>query len=51
MDAGGILGQEAVAVDSDDDECTLHEKIQEKEHILFPRVVERVAKEFTSRVQ
>ncbi|KAI1724167.1 phosphoribosylglycinamide synthetase, ATP-grasp (A) domain-containing protein [Ditylenchus destructor] len=43
VDAGEILGQEAVLVEKDDNEASLHNKIQAKEHALFPRIMEDVA--------
>uniref|UniRef100_A0A914Z9N9 Trifunctional purine biosynthetic protein adenosine-3 n=1 Tax=Panagrolaimus superbus TaxID=310955 RepID=A0A914Z9N9_9BILA len=44
VDAGKIIAQEVVAVEEKDDEKTLHSKIQEKEHLMFPKVMEIVAK-------
>lgn len=44
MDAGKIIAQEVVHVDPNDDEKTLHLKIQQKEHAMFPQVMEIVAK-------
>uniref|UniRef100_A0A914QM68 phosphoribosylformylglycinamidine cyclo-ligase n=1 Tax=Panagrolaimus davidi TaxID=227884 RepID=A0A914QM68_9BILA len=44
VDAGKIIAQEVVAVEDNDDEKTLHTKIQEKEHSMFPKVMEIVAK-------
>lgn len=45
MDAGIIIDQESVIVESNDNEDTLHSKIQIKEHLLFPRVMESIAKQ------
>jgi phosphoribosylglycinamide formyltransferase-1 len=39
VDHGPILAQEAVPVLEDDDEASLHARIQEAEHRLYPRVV------------
>lgn len=39
VDHGPILAQEAVPVLNDDDEASLHARIQEAEHRLYPRVV------------
>jgi len=44
IDAGQILGQEAIAIEPVDNEASVHKKIQAKEHALFPRVMEEVAK-------
>ncbi|KAK6023257.1 phosphoribosylglycinamide formyltransferase domain protein, partial [Ostertagia ostertagi] len=44
VDHGAIILQEAVKIDDDDDEETLHEKIREKEHQVFPEAMQRVAK-------
>jgi phosphoribosylglycinamide formyltransferase-1 len=38
VDHGPILAQEAVPVLEDDDEASLHARIQEAEHRLYPRV-------------
>jgi phosphoribosylglycinamide formyltransferase 1 len=42
VDHGPILAQEAVAILADDDEETLHARIQEVEHRLYPAVVRAV---------
>jgi phosphoribosylglycinamide formyltransferase-1 len=39
VDHGPILAQESVPVLNDDDEASLHARIQEAEHRLFPRIV------------
>ncbi|HJV04185.1 MAG TPA: phosphoribosylglycinamide formyltransferase, partial [Actinomycetota bacterium] len=39
VDHGPIVAQEAVAVLEDDDEATLHARIQEVEHRLYPATV------------
>jgi phosphoribosylglycinamide formyltransferase 1 len=39
VDHGPILAQEAVPVLPDDDEASLHSRIQEAEHRLYPRAV------------
>ena len=39
LDGGPIVAQEAVAVLPDDDEATLHARIQAVEHRLLPRAV------------
>jgi phosphoribosylaminoimidazolecarboxamide formyltransferase / IMP cyclohydrolase len=39
LDGGPIVAQEAVAILPDDDEATLHERIQAVEHRLLPRAV------------
>jgi phosphoribosylglycinamide formyltransferase-1 len=42
VDHGPILAQEAVPVLDDDDEASLHARIQEAEHRLYPSVVRRL---------
>jgi phosphoribosylglycinamide formyltransferase-1 len=42
VDHGPILAQEAVPVLDDDDEASLHARIQEAEHRLYPLVVRRM---------
>ena len=39
IDAGQILAQETVPISIRDTAETLHARIQEKEHILFPKVL------------
>jgi phosphoribosylglycinamide formyltransferase 1 len=39
IDAGPIILQESVPVLADDTPETLHARIQEKEHVLYPRVI------------
>ena len=39
LDGGPIVAQEAVAIQPDDDEATLHERIKAVEHRLLPRAV------------
>jgi len=39
VDTGAIIAQRAVDVRSDDDEESLHERIRDVEHVLFPQVV------------
>jgi phosphoribosylglycinamide formyltransferase-1 len=40
VDHGPIIYQEAVRVLSDDDEATLHARIQELEHRIYPEVID-----------
>lgn len=50
VDHGPILAQEPVVVETDDDESTLHARIQAVEHRLYPEVVVRYARdEFSKR--
>lgn len=49
MDAGQILDQEIVVVEPNDTEDLLHSKIQLKEHSIFPRVMENVAKQILKK--
>jgi len=44
VDHGPIIAQRPVRVNSDDDSETLHSRIQEVEHDLFPRVVAAFAR-------
>lgn len=39
VDHGPIIAQRAVAVEPGDDEGTLHARIQEVEHVIYPEVV------------
>lgn len=39
MDTGPVLGQERVPVHPDDSSTTLHQRIQEKEHQLYPKII------------
>jgi phosphoribosylglycinamide formyltransferase-1 len=39
VDHGPIVLQEAVAIEDDDTEATLHERIKEVEHRLYPEAV------------
>ena len=43
LDGGPIIAQRAVPVRDDDDEATLHKRIQVEEHQLLPRVVRLLA--------
>jgi phosphoribosylglycinamide formyltransferase-1 len=43
VDAGPLLAQESVRVLPDDDETRLHERIKEKERLLYPKVVQAFA--------
>ncbi|KAK6749004.1 hypothetical protein RB195_001548 [Necator americanus] len=47
IDHGKIIAQSPVTVDEEDDEASLHAKIQEKEHQLFPEVMQKLAKSIT----
>jgi phosphoribosylglycinamide formyltransferase-1 len=47
MDAGPILAQEAVRVEPDDTEDTLHERIKLVERVLYPATVKAYLKEIT----
>ena len=44
VDHGPIIVQEPVAVLPDDDEATLHARLQEVEHRLFPQVVDALGR-------
>ncbi|MEA2058907.1 MAG: phosphoribosylglycinamide formyltransferase [Actinomycetota bacterium] len=44
VDHGPIIAQEAVAVLPDDDEATLHARLQDVEHRLFPQVVDALGR-------
>ena len=43
VDHGPIIAQEAVAVEEDDDVASLHARLQEVEHRLFPEVLKAFA--------
>lgn len=43
LDGGPIIAQVAVPVAPDDDAAALHARIQREEHVLLPRVVQRLA--------
>jgi len=43
MDSGPIIAQAAVPVLDDDTPATLHARIQEQEHLLYPRVLQWLA--------
>lgn len=43
MDTGPIVGQAAVPVLTDDTPATLHARIQEQEHRLYPECIARIA--------
>ena len=43
MDHGEIISQSAVQIEEDDDETSLHAKIQQEEYRLFPKALEKVA--------
>lgn len=43
VDHGPIIAQRSVAVLEDDDEASLHTRIQEQEHDLYPQVVKALA--------
>ena len=40
MDSGPILAQEEVEVSPSDDEDSLAEKVKQKEHILYPAIID-----------
>jgi phosphoribosylglycinamide formyltransferase-1 len=42
VDAGPILAQEAVRVEPDDTEETLHERIKQLERQLYPATIKRI---------
>jgi phosphoribosylglycinamide formyltransferase-1 len=44
VDHGPIIYQEAVRVLSDDDEATLHARIQEVEHRIYPEVIDALGR-------
>ena len=44
VDHGPIIYQEAVPVLSDDDEATLHARIQEVEHRIYPQVIDALGR-------
>ena len=41
VDDGPIVGQAALTVDENDDVASLHQRIHEIEHVLFPRAIAR----------
>ncbi|EYC36978.1 hypothetical protein Y032_0838g2606 [Ancylostoma ceylanicum] len=45
VDHGKLIAQSPVIIDDNDDEASLHAKIQEKEHLLFPEAMQKVAKD------
>ena len=45
VDAGHIIGQREVAIQSDDTPASVHARIQEAEHELLPEVVRQIAQE------
>jgi phosphoribosylglycinamide formyltransferase 1 len=45
VDAGYIIGQREVGIQSDDTPASLHARIQEAEHDLLPEVVRQIAQE------
>lgn len=45
VDTGPILGQRAVPVQPGDDEAKLAERIHREEHLLYPMVVEAIARD------
>ena len=51
VDHGPILAQEAVPILEDDDEASLHARIQEAEHRLYPTVVRRLLEGDVSRLR
>lgn len=46
MDTGPIVGQSSVPVLADDTPATLHARIQEQEHRLYPECIAKIAAEF-----
>ena len=44
VDTGAILAQAAVAVHPSDDATSLHARIQRAEHLLYPRVIDAIAR-------
>jgi len=48
VDAGPILAQEAVRVEPDDTEATLHERIKDVERVLFPATIKSYLEELQS---
>jgi len=42
MDTGKILGQQTVPIEATDTAESLHERIQEAEHQLYPEVLRRL---------
>ncbi|CAJ0584093.1 unnamed protein product, partial [Mesorhabditis spiculigera] len=49
IDAGAIIAQSVVTVKAGDTEETLHERIKEKEHSLFPDAMELVAEQMLEK--
>ncbi len=45
VDAGPIIAQEAVSIRTDDDEHSLHARIQQVEHRLYPEVVDALGRD------
>lgn len=45
VDTGPVVAQEAVPVEDDDDEATLHERIKQVERVLVTRTVGRMARD------
>lgn len=43
MDHGPIIAQGTVTIADDDDETSLHQKIQQEEYRIFPEAMEKVA--------
>ena len=43
VDSGPIIAQRAVPVLDDDSAETLHERIQQAEHVLYPECIEAIA--------
>ncbi|WP_088891379.1 phosphoribosylglycinamide formyltransferase [Leptolyngbya ohadii] len=43
VDSGAIIMQAAIPVLEDDTAETLHQRIQEQEHLIYPRAIERAA--------
>ncbi|MEM9478464.1 MAG: phosphoribosylglycinamide formyltransferase [Verrucomicrobiota bacterium] len=49
MDAGKILGQEKVPIVAGDTPESVHAKIQEKEHMLYPAVIQQFAESWKAK--
>lgn len=43
MDTGAIIAQDTVPVEKDDTEQTLSQRILKREHLLYPRIIEKIA--------
>jgi phosphoribosylglycinamide formyltransferase-1 len=43
MDTGPIILQAKVPVHADDDEHSLHQRIQQQEHLIYPQAVRLMA--------